>query len=154
MKLPLAYCVRKRGSHRPLKIEKVASWPSPTTTKQVQQFLGLAGYCRWVIPDFAEISHPLHCLTEQNAHFKWSGESQKTFAMLITCLISASVLAYHDFSKPLMLDTNTSDTGINADLSQLDESGRERVTNRSEDIASPRENFSQWLSPPNISDIS
>ena len=27
------------------KVEKMASWPALITTKEVQQFLGLAGYC-------------------------------------------------------------------------------------------------------------
>ena len=43
----------------PAKVGKVAFWPAPTTTKEVQQFLGFAGYhCRF-IRDFAHIAQLL-----------------------------------------------------------------------------------------------
>ena len=111
----------------PSKVEKVASWPVPTTTKEVQQFLGLAGYYRRFIQDFAEKARPLHRLTERNAIFKWSIESQNAFETLKTHQCSAPVLAYPDFNKPFLLDTDASDTGIGAVLSQPDEHGRECV---------------------------
>ena len=42
------------------KTEKVNTWPTPTSVREVQQFLGLAGYYRRFIKDFAEIARPLH----------------------------------------------------------------------------------------------
>ncbi len=111
----------------PAKIERVASWPIPTTTKAVQQFLGFAGYYRRFIQNFADIARPLHRLTERNATFKWSKESQLAFEELKSRLISAPVLAYPDFSKNFLLDTDASDTGIGAVLSQVDDDGKEHV---------------------------
>ena len=52
---------------------------------------------------------------------------QNTFKKLKTHLCSAPVLAYPDFTKPFLLDTDASDTGIGAVLSQLDENGRKCV---------------------------
>lgn len=40
----------------PAKVEKVATWPTPTTTKEVQQFLGLASYYRKFIQNFVELA--------------------------------------------------------------------------------------------------
>ena len=52
---------------------------------------------------------------------------QNTFKKFKTHLCSVPVLAYPDFTKPFLLDTYASDTGIGAILSQLDENGRECV---------------------------
>ena len=42
----------------PDKIEKVRSWPTPTTPEQVRQFLGFAGYYLKV-KNFSKIAKPL-----------------------------------------------------------------------------------------------
>ena len=124
----LGHVVSDKGvTADPAKVERVASWPIPTTTKDVQRFLGFAGYYRRFIQNFADIARPLHRLTEQYAAFKWSDESQSAFEELKQRLISAPVLAYPDFSKKFVLDTDASDLGIGAVLSQVDDEGREHV---------------------------
>lgn len=37
------------------KVEKMSKWPSPRTKKEIQQFLGLPGYYRQFIPNFAAV---------------------------------------------------------------------------------------------------
>ena len=111
----------------PSKIEKVATWPTPTSVQETQQFLGFAGYYRRFVQDFAHIARPLHRLTECPATFMWTDECQGSFNELRRVLTSAPLLAYSDFNCQFILDTDTSDTGIGAVLSQVDEGGRERV---------------------------
>ena len=77
--------------------------------------------------DFANIARPLHRLTERGAVFCWSKECQEAFLKLRRCLVTTSVLAYPDFSRRFTLDTDASDTGIGAVLSQLDTDSRKRV---------------------------
>ena len=43
----------------PDKINKVKSWPTPTTPEEVRKFLGFAGYYRRFVKDFAKIARPL-----------------------------------------------------------------------------------------------
>ena len=111
----------------PAKVAKVATWPAPMSKREVQQFLGFANYYRRFIRDFARVARPLHRLTEKTASFVWSEDCQRAFDQLRTCLCSAPVLAYPDFSRPFILDTDASDVGLGGVLSQVDDEGRERV---------------------------
>ena len=79
------------------------------------------------IRNFAQIAKPLYHLTERGASFCWSEECQYAFEDLQVKLTTAPVLAYSNFEKPFTLDTDASDFGIRAVLSQEDEQGAERV---------------------------
>ena len=111
----------------PDKVRKVATWPVPTSTKETQSFLGFASYYRRFIRDFAEIAKPLHRLTEKTAPFNWTVECQAAFQELRQRLTSAPILAHPDFSQQFILDTDASDIGMGAVLSQVDREGRERA---------------------------
>ena len=111
----------------PQKTSKVATWPVPQCKREVQQFLGFANYYRRFIRDFAQLARPLHRLTERMVPFVWTDQCQESFDTLRRCLCTAPVLAYPNFGRPFILDTDASDVGIGGVLSQLDEDGRERV---------------------------
>ena len=111
----------------PAKVEKVAKWPTPTTTKEVQRFLGFASYYRRFIPKFADVAKPLHRLTERGTPFRWTKEGKWAFEELRRRLTTSPMLAYPDFERPFILDTDASDVGIGAVLSQIDDQGAERV---------------------------
>ena len=111
----------------PSKTAVVAGWPSPQSKREMQQFLGLANYYRKFVKNFAAIAKPLHRLTEKNTDFKWTVECQHAFDALRACLISPPVLSYTDYSRRFVLDTDASDIGIGAVLSQVDASGSEVV---------------------------
>jgi len=111
----------------PEKTAKVTKWPTPTSVIEVQQFLGLTNYYRRFIEDFATKAKPLHQLTEKQTTFEWTPQCQVAFDHLKRCLTSAPILALPDWSKPFVVDTDASDTGIGAVLSQVDENGVEHV---------------------------
>ena len=125
----LGHIILQNGiSPDPEKTSKVLHWPVPTTALEVQQFLGLANYYRRFVRDFAAKAKPLHRLTEKRLPFKWTAECQKSFNDLNRCLTSAPTLTMPSWSKPFIIDTDASDTGIGAVLSQVDENGFEHVT--------------------------
>ena len=99
----------------------------PYLSTQTQRFLGLANYYRRFIKDFATIAKPLHQATEKNQSFKWTHQCAQAFLKLKECLTSAPILALPDWSKPFILDTDASDTGIGAVLSQCHADGKEHV---------------------------
>jgi len=100
----------------------------PSCRVEVQQFLGLANYYdRRFVKDFATLAKPLHQLTEKRSTFKWTAECQAAFDILKNCLTSAPILAMPNWSQPFIIDTDASDTGIGAVLSQVDAQGMEHV---------------------------
>ena len=124
----LGHVVSSRGiSTDPSKTEVISKWPTPQSKRELQQFLGLANYYRRFIKHFADIAKPLHRLTEKNATFEWTETCQLAFDKLRKCLMSSPVLAYPDYSKQFVLDTDASDCGIGAVLSQVNDDQSECV---------------------------
>ncbi|KRX75070.1 Transposon Ty3-I Gag-Pol polyprotein [Trichinella sp. T6] len=111
----------------PSKTEIVASWPTPTSTSEIRNFLRLASYYRRFVKSFASIARPLHRLTEQGRQFSWSNEAEEAFQRLKRALTMAPILAFPRFDIPFVIDTDASETGIGAVLSQKHDPEGERV---------------------------
>ena len=123
----LGHVVSKDGiSPDTEKTLKVTNWPTPTSVQEVQQLLGLASYYRKFIKNFATIAKPLHKLSEKGRQFSWSLECANVFVELKNRLLTPPVLAFPDYHKQFILDTDASQDGIGAVLSQRLE-GREQV---------------------------
>ena len=92
----------------------------PVNLKELQSFLGLAGYYRKFILGFSSIAEPLYTLCRKNIPFSWQQEQQAAFEELKDRLVSAPILAYPDFSPmagSFILDTDESQyLGIGAVL--------------------------------------
>jgi len=65
--------------------------------------------------------------TECGRSFTWSAECKKAFDTLKHYLTAPPVLAFPDFTKEFLLDTDASDQGIGVVLSQAQSDGQERV---------------------------
>ena len=103
----------------PDRIAAVKDYPIPCCVKDVRQFAGMASYYRRFIRNFAKVAQPLHALTQKSAQFVWTDLCQEAFDTLKTMLISAPVLAYPDFDRSFVLETDASRKGLGAVLSQL-----------------------------------
>jgi len=110
----------------PEKIKAVTEWPVPNSVKEVRSFLGLAGYYRRFVKDYAEIAAPLHALTKKDQKFMWTQETQEAFELLRNALTSPPVLAMPRDVGEIILDTDACDQSIGAVLSQIQD-GVERV---------------------------
>lgn len=51
----------------PSKIRAMKEWPVPSNLKQLREFLGLTGYYRRFIKNYAVTNHPLTQLPKKNA---------------------------------------------------------------------------------------
>ena len=107
-------------------VSSIKEWKSPKSTKQVQQFLGLANYYRRFIQNFSEIAAPLSQLTKKETVFKWTAECQESMDTIKHKLCEPPILAYPEHGSPYILDTDASNTGVGGILSQVQE-GKERV---------------------------
>ena len=110
------------------KVEAVRNFPVPTTKKQVRTFLGLSGYYRRFIPQYASIALPLTDLTRKSSPNEviWTDVCDQAFLKLKSLLCSSPILASPNFQRPFVLQTDASDRGIGAVLSQEDEDSVER----------------------------
>ena len=123
----LGHIVSRNGIKTdPEKVKSVSKWPIPTDVTEVKRFLGLCSYYRRFVKDFASVAKPLTRLTEKNVPFHWSEEEQNSFDTLKSLLCSTPVMAYPDPNAPFILDTDASNVGIGAVLSQSIQ-GEERV---------------------------
>eukprot|EP00731_Ephydatia_muelleri_P033667 Em0035g4a len=80
-----------------------------------------------VYKTFGTIAKPLHRLTEKNITFQWTDTCQQAFDNLRKCLMTSPILAHPDWSKSFILDTDASDCGIGAVLSQVNSDASECV---------------------------
>ena len=98
----------------------------PQNATEVRSFLGLAGYYRRYVKNFAAIARPLHALTRKDVVFHWSSDCQDAFNCLKTLLTTSPITAFPDFSLPFRLYTGASTTGLGAILAQVRE-GKECI---------------------------
>ena len=82
--------------------------------KQVHAFLGLVGYCRKFIRNFAKIAKPLTLLTHQQAKFEWTPTHHNAFLTLKESVIQAPILHYLNPTKCYIVYTDTSDNACGA----------------------------------------
>ena len=77
--------------------------PHPYTPKEVKQFVGIVGYYRKFIPQYADIARPLNALTRKDTEFVWTDVCQKSFDLLKAMISKEPILVYPDPSKPYVL---------------------------------------------------
>ncbi|GBL97396.1 Retrovirus-related Pol polyprotein from transposon 297 [Araneus ventricosus] len=102
----------------PEKTKAVVDWPRPETVHELRSFLGLCSFYRRFVRNFSTIARPLHKPTEARSNFNWTEECEKSFNTLKLALITSPVLTYLRTDKEFILDTDASNEGIGAVLSQ------------------------------------
>ena len=128
----------------PVKVEKVKMAERPRTKTQIRAFLGLTGYFREYIPRYAEIAKPLTDLTKKGLPdtVEWNATEEEAFQKLKNKLVEAPILRLPDFSKPFILQTDGSTTGIGAALLQDFPDGRFPIAYASKKLLPRERNYS------------
>ena len=141
-KVPWPHHLRKLASKQtPPKSRPSKTGLPPLVVRELRAFLGFASYYRKFIPGFSQIAQPLNALLggprkrkgkgkyTQNKPppWQWTRECTSAFQLIKEKLMSPPVLAYADFTRPFILHTDASTTGLGAALYQLDDNGKERV---------------------------
>ena len=127
----LAHHVSQKGVLPSKKnLESIAQCLPLDTYTKVKSFVGLVGHYRHFIKGFAKIAAPLYDLTsgdnkdKKSEHVDLSPEALEAFDHLKAACLQAPILAFPDFDKPFLLETDASGRGLGAVLSQKQADGR------------------------------
>ena len=101
------------------KVAAVLLKPMPQNKKEIQSFLGFAGYYRQHIKDFASIARPLYKLCDKDTVFEMTVDRVKAFESLREALTTAPLLLMPDFKLPFKLYIDASGDGLGAALHQV-----------------------------------
>lgn len=103
----------------PSKLEAIEKFPLPKTVKEIKSFLGLIGYYRRFISNFARLVSPMtKCLKKGSTINTNDSDFLRAFHSCKELLMNAPILAYPDFEKPFKLTTDASNIAIGGVLAQ------------------------------------
>ncbi|GFU75495.1 retrovirus-related Pol polyprotein from transposon 297 [Trichonephila clavipes] len=111
-----------------IKVQAVLEFPTPRTKTQIRAFLGIAGYYQKYINLFSVIAAPLTDALKGRAkkgEIKWTTECENAFRELKGKLIDKPVLYAPNFEREFIVQTDASNAGRGAVLTQLTEQGEE-----------------------------
>ena len=95
--------------------------PAPTSVNNVPSLLGAFNYVRKWIPQYSEITKPLHKLTAKGSRFEWTKECQDSFDELKKRVAESTTLCIPDTEDPFKsyhVTIDASKHGYGATLSQ------------------------------------
>ena len=113
-----------------LNLKGIAEMAHPANYMEVWCFLGMTGFFRRFIKNYARIAKPLNDILEGEASKLKSEavtlppDALDAFEKLKMCCMTAPVLAFVDFEKEFQLETDASSEGLGAILSQKQPDGK------------------------------
>ena len=107
----------------PAKLSGIQTWPAPTTVKQLRSFLGFCNFYRRFIPQYSDITNPLHELTRANESWKWTPERQQAFDKLKSLFAQQPALLIPNPAQPFILETDASKVATGGVLYQANSNG-------------------------------
>ncbi|KAH8241715.1 hypothetical protein KR032_007125, partial [Drosophila birchii] len=115
-----------KGFTDPDKVAAIRELKPPTCLKELRRCLGIASWYRRFVPNFADIVEPMTSLLKKGKKWDWTPRQDQAFRELKTRLTEAPVLVCPDFEQKFVLQTDASEYGIGAVLTQTID-GQERV---------------------------
>ncbi len=102
------------------KVEAICQSPRPKTKKEVRSFLGLVGWYRRFVPNFASIAAPLTNLLNKGVAnpIPWTEDCEAAFKTLKEKICSSPVLQNPDFTQSFLVQVDASAKGLGAVLVQ------------------------------------
>ena len=97
----------------PEKIEAMKNWPSPKSSKELREFLGLTWYYQRFIAGYGQIARPVIELLKKG-RFIWHSKANEAFEELEQAMVRASVLALPDFDQEFVVECDALKLGIGA----------------------------------------
>lgn len=126
----------------PEKVAAIVKIPSPRSVSEVRRLIGVASWYRRFVPNFSTLVAPLCQLLKKNQKFTWTTDCENSFMTLKNQLISAPILTCPDFTRPFFVQTDASDFGIGAVLSQVHDDGEKVISYLSRSLTTNERKFS------------
>ena len=103
-------------------LDTLNNYPTPSSKKQLQSFLGFVNFYRRLLPNFANLTAPLFKALSDKP-FKWIPPFDAYFQKIISALKSSELVRHPDPSKAFILETDASKLAMGGVLRQhLDDS--------------------------------
>ena len=113
-----------------INVKAITKYAPPQTYTEIRAFLGLVGHYRCFIKGFAQIAQPLNKhlagegASQKSEQVSLSKEALKAFEALKQACMQSPVLAFADYTRDFLLETDASKEGLGAILSQKQEDGQ------------------------------
>lgn len=116
----LGHILTKEGiKPNPNKIKTIQELTLPKTEKQIKSFLGLTGYYRKFVKDYAKVAQPMTKYLKKGIKVNINDPTYvEAFEKLKLLIISHPILRYPNFEQKFTLTTDASNYAIGAVLSQ------------------------------------
>lgn len=126
----------------PEKIKAIVDYPIPKNVKDIRRLLGMAGWYRRFLRDFATVTTPISdMLKKSKTKFTWSREADEALQSLKKSLTSTPILANPDYSKPFIIQTDASNFGIGAVLVQGEGDDEKVIAYLSQKLTSTQQKY-------------
>ena len=102
----------------PNKVTTLKQMAPPTSSKELQAFLGLATYMAPFIPNLSHHTASLRQLLKKENQFDWNASHQDVFNRVKSLISNKVTLTYFDPQKEMMLQVDASTKGLGATLMQ------------------------------------
>jgi hypothetical protein len=104
----------------PERIAGILNLPSPTSKKEVQDFMGIINFVRRFVSDFSMMVKLIYNLLKKDRSFSWKNDVEYDFVGIKKAISSAPVLAKPEFEREFMIYTNATEEAVSSILMQGD----------------------------------
>ena len=102
----------------PNKIKAMLEMPKPTDVPGIQRLIGFVNYLSKFLPRLSEVCEPLRKLMAKEVEWHWTEHQEQAFEKIRQLVTEAPVLRYYEPKEELTLQSDASQTGLGAVLTQ------------------------------------
>jgi len=102
----------------PDKVAAIRELTPPTNLRELHRCLGISSWYRRFVPNFADVVEPMTSLLKKDRKWEWTKKQEQAFQGLKTLLTEAPILASPDFEAKFVIQTDASEYGVGAVLTQ------------------------------------
>ena len=129
----------------PDKISAMVNYARPRNATEVKRFVGLCSWYRRFINNFSTLMSPINDLLKgrrKSQPITWTDAAEASFVKIKELLVSSPILSQPDFSKPFIITSDASLTGVGGALSQIMDGDEHIIAYASRSLTRAERNYS------------